>query len=93
MITTRTLKELFVILKNNEEHFKTGLCRLCGSLSVENIISSSERDVLKEYISLNRPKIFSRHFNIECIGKDFYWPRGRWKPRLKWIDDQIKKLS
>lgn len=90
----RTKKELFILLKDNKKLFKTGLCDLCKSLFYRCIIDIREYATLLYYIKINRPKWYSRHYSIVIFFvRGFYWKPKKWKPRLKWINSQIKKLS
>lgn len=92
----RTIKELFVILKDSKGYFMSypcsGLCYLTSLLTHWGIITNEENFLLIRYINDHRPKWYSKHFSLFRCNSPFYWKRHQWKPRLKWINAQIKKL-
>lgn len=88
----RTLKELFIVLKDNEQYFENGLCPYCGTLWSRNIITYQERIVLENYIKNNRPRWWSKHYDKQCSSSLYFWEIDNWKPRLKWINAQIARL-
>jgi len=92
MKLTRDLKELFELILENKEDFKTGLCLWVGTMYRNNKICVFEEDLLSEYIHNNRPK----NLRLFLLGKNyqgFYWKSGKIEPRIKWIQKQIKKLE
>jgi hypothetical protein len=90
----RTPKELFEILRDNIHLLKRGLCVLVFTLWMRNIITHSEQRFLLHYIVTT--KLFMKHVRMQYLNGShagYYWRCGKIKPRLKWINKQIKKLS
>lgn len=91
----RTIKELFEVMLENQNHFRCGICAWITDLRLFELINYEEGIILKEYIKNNRPsKFYSWEVFIQHITKNtYYWKFGNLKPRVKWIKKQIKKLS
>jgi hypothetical protein len=96
----RTTKVLLVIMLENIEKFRYGLCGLVSILLREDIITRMEFNQLIEYIEANPPK--------KTYDESYYWkpgnkkPRERWlyywkpgnkKPRERWLNKHIEKLT
>lgn len=92
----RTLKELFIVLRDSKDIFVDSEVRgLCGFLHVlrsSEIITNDEYWMLDEYITTHRPRWYSRHYSRASKGSGYYWPKNHWPPRAKWINSQIRKL-
>lgn len=87
----RTLKELFIIMRDNGDKLRTGLCALSRELYYSDLISREEYSKLENYIADYRPSKRSKFYDPdETI---YYWFPGEWQPRLDWINYQIKKLK
>ena len=89
----RSIKELLIILRDNSKivnksieypRLSGGLCKEALHIFNIDIISTSEYITLINYMSSNRPKKTHRF--------DYWWKKGYWKPRLKWLNEQINKL-
>lgn len=88
----RPIVELLVIMKQNQQFFKFGLCAWVTALYTNRIISDVEYVALRDYIDKNPPKWYQQFPYSIYKGPYFFWPR-KLKPRLMWIDCHIKKLS
>ncbi len=89
---TRSLKELFEIILENEYLFASGLCGLIYNLLYNDTITLTESIKLIKYIDSHRPKR-GKHYDKSCGSNPFYWPIYSWSPREAWLRDQIKKLT
>ena len=87
---TRSYKDLFQLMIDNHELFKTGLCPLAHRMYKHDIINGGEKYKLKDYIHAHRPKK-GKHYDPSQKDSIFYWNYGEWLPRLAWLKDQIKK--
>jgi hypothetical protein len=81
----RSIKELLIILKKNKDSFETGLCMLIDDLKFAGIITPAEQNRLNNYIDKNHPKNYDYY--------PYYWEKYKWRPRIIWINKQIKKLT
>lgn len=98
---TRSIRELLVILKDNEELFYqeecSGLCTLVCALTDEEIITEDEHELISNYIMDNRPKRgkhldksnWRGNFNKAPLGS-WYWEAFLWEPREAWLDSRLK---
>jgi hypothetical protein len=84
---TRSIKELLILVIENKELFRTGLCMLFTELFVRKIITTDEDYLLWIYIRRHKP------FRCRIFLSVFYWPKGKWEPRERWLKKQIKKLK
>ena len=75
----RSIKVLLQIMLDNIDRLECGLC----ILAVDLFDYEEETDVLK-YIEEHRPR---------NSPDSYYWPIGEVKPRIKWLEYHIKKLS
>ena len=92
MEETRTIHELLIILRDNvkvtkswfglKQRIEAGLCWEIGELSDNGVIDIYEFHLLKRYLRDNKP--------IDIDYYPFYWPMGKWKPRLKWLNEHIE---
>jgi hypothetical protein len=82
----KTNKELLIIAKNNKFLFYKGLCSLFCDLYLTDIITSKERNKIDRYLRKNAPDSRYKYY-------PYYWEPRDWTIRLKWINQQIKKLS
>ena len=89
----RNIKELLIILRDNEQLFRTGLCGLSWMLKESRQITPEEYHELKFFIENNRPRWYSIHYSILKCRSQFYWIQSYWAPRKKWLNSQIKKLG
>ncbi len=77
----RTIKELLMLMKSNEQLFVTGLCGWSANLYVFELITLQEHTIVNCYLHKNLPPKKSNAF---C------WKIGSIQPRLKWIEKHIK---
>jgi len=84
----RTEKKLLVLvrdeLKTNPKSLTHGLCSFCKDLLVCNKITYYEFRILLRYISSHEPK------KKYVYNNNYYWCPGEVKPRLNWLNHQIK---
>ena len=95
----RTINELLIILRDNarvkkswfglKHNINSGLCseidNLLWNFYFDNTtphVNSMEALVLRDYLCKNRPNGAAQY--------SFYWSVGLWKPRLKWLNEQIE---
>lgn len=85
----KTTKELLEIILNHIDLMSSneGLCGLIGALFIRKYIYMIEYDELRKYVGLNRP------FSYRTPYGAYYWKPGEKKPRIKWLEKHIKKLS
>ena len=83
----RSDRELLQLLLDNKEYFEYGLCIQSASLYSIDKISKEEHLRIRYYLSTNVNTTRKRR----CAG--YYWPRGKWKPREKWLISEINKLD
>jgi hypothetical protein len=89
----RSVKELLEVLLKNQQHFTFGLCSWFRKLYFCDIISSEESILLDNYIKEHRPSKYSSIGAWKTRNSNWYWPTRKIAPRLKWINQHIKKLS
>lgn len=87
----RSIKELLIILRDNEQSFRTGLCGLTWKLKESGKISFQEDEFLHKFIRENRPRCYSIHYSIYSSKGGFFWKQGNWDPRRRWLNSKIKK--
>lgn len=83
----RGIVELLNLLKDyiiKDEYFK-GMCIQISLMVVSNAIDTSEEIIIRNYLKNQKP-LTKNHLG-------FWWTKGNKKPRLDWIDKQIKKLE
>ena len=79
----RSILELLELMRDNQGHFKTGLCGLSMSLCYRDIITTTESRNLRHHFDNSNP-----------IRKGPYWyPSGQLATRIKWLNEQIEKLK
>ena len=80
-------------MRDNIELFEKekmgGLCRLTAHLCNGDVITEDEEEIIDKYIYRNAPKRYSEYTGMEL---EFKWTQYELKPRLKWLNEQIKKL-
>ena len=60
----KTTKELLELMLANPDEFRNGMCSWIMSLYIQNLISDGEYELIKDYITRNRPSIrYPRYFN------------------------------
>lgn len=89
----RTIAELLELMIEHQGYFYQGLCIWARQMFNAKLISSSELDILTEYIKANRPSVFSSWDAFKHRNKDFYWEEDNIHPRIKWINQQYNKLT
>jgi hypothetical protein len=88
----RTEKEIFELMLDNKHLFEIGICTWSFRLNIHGLISNSEYLLLVKYMEKNRPSKYSSISAFRSRGSSFYWAPHKIKPRIKWINQQIKKL-
>lgn len=90
----RTIKELLQVMLQHKDLFETGMCYWVGTLDRQDIITGSEARALLKYIRCNRPYYFSwTNFINNYKSEGYFFPAGKLKPRIYWIEKHIKRLS
>lgn len=96
----KEIVRLLGVLLKNEEQFKkynAGLCYLVSELNEKEILTFSEAQNLLKFINNNRPKpgIFglNPYYEKEMRHTSYFWKKGEWYPRERWLKHMIKKLS
>lgn len=84
----RTNKELFELALQNPIHFTYGICGWFLSMRNYRIITHDEFRQINSYIEKERPKKYT--FGTLDV---YSWPPGLKKPRVNWINKQVKKLG
>jgi hypothetical protein len=96
---TRTIKELLIILRDNEDIFKKECFGLCGLAWLLHdtcfIITYKEYSKIMDYFNANLPakKYQFDEILLSMPGSCFCWKLGEWNPRLKWLNKQINSLN
>lgn len=85
----RNEKELLKLMLEHKDRFLSGLCLWVSEMYMNDIITYQEAVLLQNYINGNRP-FWNRFFKGDI---SFWWKKGQIKPRIKWINKHIKKLS
>ncbi len=81
----RTTKQLLEVMLENIDMLKSGLCRLSHNLYYyTDKMSYNEMGNVQYYMSLFLP---------ETKADGYCWPIGEKEPRIKWLKEQIEKLS
>lgn len=89
----RTNKELLQVMLNNisimkNEYTIDGLCILVNYLYNVNLINYKEKQKLLNYLKKYLPEKIKSGTN-----QDYCWKPGLIKPRIKWLEEQIQKLT
>jgi hypothetical protein len=84
----RSEKQLLeILLLNGEAELSEGLCWATYKLFSKEILNTKEFKYLSTFLSNNRSKFGSPHFDANQVNSVFYWPQGQWKPRKLWLED------
>ena len=87
----RTIHELLILLRDNIKpkrkflfwkRIESGLCLEKARLENDGLINEEEYYLLSDYLRYNLPP---REVNFY-----FCWKPKLWKPRLKWLNQQIE---
>lgn len=99
MKKNRSTKELLqFILEQGNQNFNgdqytpygyLGLCSFFRTLYAYSTISTNEYALLLDFLNDHKPKSTKKLWNENLRG--YYWPRGEWKPRKKWLKYHINK--
>lgn len=96
----RTNKELLQLLLDNIDKLGTGLCALAQRLNDEDIMSYNDWDKVNFYIYKNKPFYYRLRRSLwlvislpEHMSYSFFWPIGQKEPRIKWLEQQIKRCK
>lgn len=77
----RTTKELLEVMLENIDKLKEGLCLLSLDLRCADLITRDEDMIIMLYLENN------------IKSSRFAWPVGEKEPRIKWLKEQIEKIS
>lgn len=93
VLEQRPIKELLELMLKQFRNLKTrifnplsGLCSCISRLNEANAITTGEYTVLSKYMDQFRPKESSYKLG------GYWWKKGRYRPRIKWLKQQISKL-
>lgn len=90
----RTIAELLKLMIENQDCFYLGLCDWPHNMyRVKKIITMSECIILEDYVKANRPSAFSSWDAFKRRNRRLYWPMGDIRPRIKWINQHLNKLT
>jgi hypothetical protein len=105
----KELKDLLILLRDymvenwDDEIKLTCICVACYSMCLSNKITNSQYAMLMEFLDtelpkgkyalLPVPKSRLRGKYIIAKGDDFCWKPFSLKPRINWLNKQIKKLE
>jgi hypothetical protein len=100
----KELKDLLILLRNYMLEHKdacSGICVLITFMQIDGNITLKQGRILSKYLKDNLPKrkyklLVDHESNGKYIttpGQDFCWKPFSLKPRLNWINKQIKKLE
>jgi hypothetical protein len=78
------VKNVLILLLDNQNLFSTGICDWVESLEKNNLITENESILFFDYMKNNIPN--SR--NYFC---GFWWKMGKIEPRIEWIFAQLNK--
>ena len=84
----RTIKELLILLREKlPEYIPSRSLGLCGSMiniTLNQIITLDEYDMIREYIDKHKPG--------DLVAKYYWWHYGELAPRLEFLDKLIAEL-
>jgi hypothetical protein len=88
----RPIHVLLQVLLDNQNLFKSGLCFWTYRCFEEKLLSYDERCIVEKHIKQN-PPLFYKYFKqfFKEPFHSFYWKENKIAPRIKWLDEQIKK--
>ena len=100
----KELKDLLILLRDYMLEHKdvcSGICVLIAFMHVDYSLTLKQCIVLSEYLKDNLPKrkynlLVDHESNGKYIiepGQDFCWKPFSLKPRINWLNKQIKKLE
>lgn len=75
--------EIFEVMIQKKEMFKTGLCNYLSLLTWLGFLSEEEERITRMRMNYYRPK--SMLF--------YWWKLGEWQPREIWLNEQIERLK
>jgi hypothetical protein len=89
--------KLHLIPKAKRKFCFTGLCGFVLFYLYHqdlNLINDKEFNLLYQFIGDNIPKTptSDKFYGTIDYNIGYYWPSGKWAPRKKWLEDQIKSL-
>jgi hypothetical protein len=85
----KSTKQLLILLKENRDSFDEGLCSIVSKMISYNIITFEEYCKLDDFITKKSPAGDIDNNKYYPYG----WEPGKWRPRVIWINKQIKKLT
>ena len=85
------IKRLLSLMLLNKHLFIWGLCNWASALHSNGLINPRELYVLQEYITENRPSIFSSFNAFFNRSSAMYWKSGVISYRIKWLKRHISK--
>ena len=84
-------KELLIRLRDCVQSH-AGLSGLCSAIQYRINATDQERTILLKYVTDHRPKR-GKHFDRYMKYSSFYWPMYDRRPRIEWLNDQIKRFK
>lgn len=103
----KELKDLLILLRDHMVENKdecSGICKAAYCMYTLDIINSNQHSILVKFLGKNLPVrkyrldyiyITNRFYGdyVTSKGDEFCWKPFNLKPRLNWLDKQIKKLE
>ncbi len=87
----RTIKELLQLMLNTPDNFDDdGLCMWSCNLWCQDLITSDEYELVKDYIYSNRPSKYSSFDAFRHSDTRYFWKKGNIQPRIKWLKKHIQ---
>jgi len=94
MEDTRDLKTLLeLLLEEVKGNCVFGLCSCIGYMHFRGTITSLEHDALWWFRYYNRPKWYQYGYSFLQRNSGYWWKASEVKPRVKFLQHWIKKLS
>lgn len=93
----RNIKELLELVRDqivNKRYMDRGhwgLCSVVAYLYNRQTINGDEYYMLSDYIDNHKPFLY--YFRKFSTFPGHYWTPGKARPRLRWLNKHIKKLS
>lgn len=92
----KSVKEVLELMLDYQEDFDSvfgGLCSWVQISYARKRISFEEAQFVLSYIRASRPSKFSSINAYGYRNRAYFWTPGKIQPRIKWIEEHIKKLS
>lgn len=87
------LKLVLKELKDKSFNEYPSICSVLDTLSENDMITLSEKSIVKKYILNNRPKKgqYYKHYDPHSKSSSWFWERFDLTPRISFIEDLIKR--